>query len=120
MSNIHHTSLRFLAALLAAAGMSACTAPAGDNIHAYHHPGQTAGSAGRPSADMTMGSSTGAATASGQMDQGGMDMQRMCAMHRDIQAAPEGQRQAVMERHMQQMSPEMRQRHMEMMRQHCK
>ena len=94
MSNIHHTSLRFLAALLAAAGMSACTAPSGGNMHTHHHPGQ--------------------------MGQGGMDMQRMCAMHRDIQTAPEGQRQAMMERHMQQMSPEMRQRHMEMMRQHCK
>lgn len=120
MSNIHHASLRILTALLAAAGMSACTAPAANNIRAHHHPGPTAGSMGRPGADLTMDSSAGAATARGWMGQGGMDRQRICAMHRDIQAAPEDERQAVMDRHMQQMSPEMRQRHMEMMHRHCK
>jgi hypothetical protein len=120
MSNILHTSLRCLAAVLVTAGLSACTAPAGGNMHAHHHPAQEAGSAGRPSADMAMGGTAGAATASGQPGQGGMDMRQMCAMHRDIQAAPESQRQAMMDRQMQQMSPEMRQRHMDMMRQHCK
>ncbi|RZJ84380.1 MAG: hypothetical protein EOO64_03980 [Massilia sp.] len=129
MANMYSNSAHFLAALITAAGLSACTAPGGSDMHAHHHPAQTAGSAGRPSADMTMGGTTGAATASGQpgapateghMGPGGMDMKQMCAMHRDIQRAPDEQRQAMMDRHMQQMSPEMRQRHMEMMRQHCK
>jgi hypothetical protein len=133
MLNIHHTLNYRLGAILAMALLSACAAPAGGNMHGHHHPGQNAGSAGRPSADMTMGGTGGAATASGQatapgtgmapagqMGPGGMDMQQMCAMHRDIQRAPDEQRQAMMDRQMQQMSPEMRQRHLEMLRQHCK
>jgi hypothetical protein len=49
-----------------------------------------------------------------------MDMRAMCAAHgrmRDGTAGPHG---AMMERHMKEMSPEMRERHMEMMRRHCK
>lgn len=49
-----------------------------------------------------------------------MDKDAMCAMYRSMQNAPtEQDRQAMMERDMQGMSPEMRQRHMEMMRQQC-
>lgn len=49
-----------------------------------------------------------------------MNKDAMCAMYRSMQNAPtEQDRQAMMERNMQGMSPEMRQRHMEMMRQQC-
>lgn len=44
----------------------------------------------------------------------------MCAMHREMQAAPnEEARRAIVERHMQGMSPEQRDQHMDMMRKHC-
>ena len=55
-----------------------------------------------------------------QAGQGADDMQAMCAHHREMMGAktPE-ERQAMMERHMQGMTPEMRSRHMEMMRERC-
>lgn len=68
---------------------------------------------GQAGSGMTGGMGPGASTSEG------MDMGRMCGLHREIQNAPPEQRHAIMERHMQQMSPEMRQRHMDMMRQHC-
>lgn len=50
-----------------------------------------------------------------------MDKDAMCALQQDLRAAPdEPARQAIMERRMQGMSPEMRQRYVEMMRQHCR
>jgi hypothetical protein len=56
---------------------------------------------------------------SGGMQQ--MDMEAMCAMYRSMRDAPSEQaRQAMMERHMPNMSPEMRLHHMEMLRQHCR
>ncbi|GAB3466123.1 hypothetical protein GCM10027321_31960 [Massilia terrae] len=49
-----------------------------------------------------------------------MNKESMCAMYRAMQNAPtEQDRQAMMERNMQGMSPEMRQQHMEMMRKQC-
>ena len=122
MPSITTTPLRRLAALLAAAALGACSAPGATPGHSAHHPGQEAAQtmpgSGRMAdmparGSMTGGMTPGAATAEG------MDMGRMCAMHREIQNAPPEQRHAVMERHMQQMSPEMRQRQMDMMRQHC-
>jgi hypothetical protein len=71
-----------------------------------------------------MGGQTGAGmmggTAAGKMGPGGMDTNQMCAMYRSIQNAPADQRQAMMDQHMKGMSAEMRQQHMEMMRQQCK
>jgi len=61
-----------------------------------------------------------AGQAAGQGSMQHMDKDAMCAMYRNMQTAPtEQDRQAIMERNMQGMSPEMRQRHMEMMRQQC-
>jgi hypothetical protein len=49
-----------------------------------------------------------------------MDKEAMCAMYRNMRDAPTEQaRQAMMDRNMQGMPPEMRQQHMEMMRQQC-
>ena len=61
----------------------------------------------------------------GMMGQGGaagqMDMKSMCEMHDRMKNArtPE-ERSAMMDERMKNMSPEMRQRHMEMMQQQCK
>ena len=113
--------IRGLAALLAAAALSACSAPdaAKGDAHQYGQAsaGQMQGGGhmmhGQGGAGMTGGMSPGAATTEGK------DMERMCAMYRDIRNAPPDQRQAMMDKHMQHMSPEMRQRHMDMMGQHC-
>jgi hypothetical protein len=77
---------------------------------------------------MAQGAMTGSHAGCGMMGAntagcpGGMqqDKDAMCAMYRDMRDAPNEQaRQAMMDRHMQAMSPEMRQHHMEMMRQQC-
>jgi hypothetical protein len=62
----------------------------------------------------------GASQAAGQAGMQHMNKDTMCAMYRSMQTAPtEQDRQAMMERNMQGMSPEMRQQHMAMMRQQC-
>lgn len=115
MPSIATTPLRGLAALLAAAVLGACSAPGATT---GREAAVTMPASGRM-ADMPAGSGMSGGMTPGAATAQGMDMGRMCAMHREIQNAPAGQRHAVMERHMQQMSPEMRQRHMDMMRQHC-
>jgi hypothetical protein len=52
---------------------------------------------------------------------GTADLQTMCSMYRNMANArtPE-ERQAMMDQHMRQMSPEMQQRHMQMMGERCK
>jgi hypothetical protein len=71
---------------------------------------------------MTAGQ-TGCGMMEGRKAAGGMqrmDEESMCAMYRNMRDAPTDQaRQAMMDRNMQGMSPEMRQQHMEMMRQQC-
>ena len=65
--------------------------------------------------DSQAGSQTGSAGGTQRMNK-----EDMCAMYRNMRDAPNEQaRQAMMDRNMQGMSPEMRQRHMEMMRQQC-
>jgi len=122
MPSITTSPLRGLAALLAAAVLGACSAPGATTGHSAHHSGREAAltmpASGRM-ADMPAGSGMSGGMTPGAATAEGMDMGRMCAMHREIQNAPPEQRHAVMERHMQQMSPEMRQRQMDMMRQHC-
>jgi hypothetical protein len=126
---------RSLIALLAATALSACTAPGDTTDHGAHHPDQAAGSAttspapsggmmGGQSGGGMMGGQSGAGmmggTATGQMGPGGTDMNQMCAMYRNMQSAPADQRQGMMDQQMKGMSPEMRQQHLEMMRQQCK
>jgi hypothetical protein len=113
-----------------------------------HHPGQSAGTSAPDSSGgaaaqggmaggamtgsqagcgMMGGSTTGAQAGCGMM--GGnkaagampqMDKEAMCAMYRGMRDAPTDQaRQAMMDRNMRGMSPEMRQQHMDMMRQQC-
>lgn len=65
----------------------------------------------------------------GQMGQGGMmmgqggqmDMKSMCAMHERMKSARTPQeRSAMMDQYMTNMTPEMRQRHMEMLERQCR
>jgi hypothetical protein len=111
-----------LAALAAVAALAGC-ASAGD--HDRHRmdgsDSATTATGGTMSAGTTgsaagCGMMTDCAAAQGQT----MNKEAMCAMYRDMQNAPNDQaRQAIMDRQMQGMSPEMRQRHMDMMRQQC-
>ena len=115
-------AIRGVAALLASLALSACMAPGSGPGHAAHHPAEAGGPPAQGGAGMMGGGMQGGATmgAAGPGQQGGMDMGRMCAMHRDLQNAPADQRAAMMEEQMKGMSPEMRQHHMDMMRQHCR
>jgi hypothetical protein len=114
-----------MAALAAVAALAGC-ASAGD--HDRHHmdgsdsaTAATAATGGTMSAGTTgsaagCGMMTDCAAAQGQP----MNKDAMCAQYRDMQNAPNDEaRQAMMDRKMQGMSPEMRQRHMDMMRQQC-
>jgi hypothetical protein len=120
---------------LIALGLAGCASPDGEGRHMQHHTGGSAnmvpqGPSGASSAQPGMMSGTmgshggsgmmGAGTAGAQGEMQHMDKASMCAMHRNMQNAPNEQaRQAIMDRQMQGMSPEMRQRQMDMMRQQC-
>lgn len=111
MNTTLDASLRLMAAL-AALALAGCAAS--------HGGPSTAATAAPPSGPFygletaTGGGAAGSATR--HSDEG-----TMCAMHRDMQGAPNAEaRRAVEERHMQGMSPEQRRQHMEMMRRHCK
>jgi hypothetical protein len=136
-------SIHFLLGLLAAAGLAACAGPRGARVHDEHHPGQSGaglsgtsaqggmmgggmtrshagcgmmGTAGSQSACAMMGDSKAAGTGAMQP----MDKGTMCSMYRGMRDAPDDQaRQAMSDRLMPRMAPEMRQRHLEMMRQQC-
>lgn len=101
-------------ALIAAAALTGCAASQED--HLQHHPGAASatspGGMGRGGSPGQMGMMGGA--------NGRMDMKSMCEMHNKMMSSktPEQQR-AMMDDHMKSMSPEMRQHHMEMMKQ-CK
>lgn len=125
---------RFLVALAAALALGACATPDGGTNHATHHPGQSSGSAAAAAAPAgggammapgsghaMMGSGMmGGTQSGGPMRAGQMDKEAMCAMHRQMHGATAQQRESMMEQHMKGMSPEMRQQHLEMMRQQCK
>ena len=129
-------SFRFLFVLAAANLLGACASPP-DGQHGQHHPGSQANPAASSPAGASpaQGGTAGATTTQsgpccemmgggggpgGSGGMGQMDREAMCAMYRGMRDAPsEQERQAMMDRHMQAMSPEMRQRHMEMMRQRC-
>lgn len=146
MQNQPNRSIRHMLAGLVAASLVACAAPAADPGHARHHPGQT-GNATPPASSATSGAQ-GGAMGSGMMGGGmaggtmmgsggscammggdktagacgmqNMNKDQMCAMYRGMRDAPNEQaRQAMMDHHMQGMSPQMRQQRMEIMRQQC-
>ena len=104
MSTVSDSAVRGLIALVAALTLSACTAP------------------GAQPGGATSGGQSGAATMHGAPPAGmkpeNMTMDQMCAMHRNMHKDP-AQHHAMMEGKMKGMSPEMRQQHMERMRQHC-
>jgi len=128
-------SFRVMLGLLATAGLVACASPDGD--HGRHHADQSAETAGnglpggpRSTGGMMAAGMTGSNGSCPMTDCGNaaastqrqpmMDKDAMCAMYRGMRDAPTEQaRQAMMERNMQAMSPEMRRQHMEMMRQQC-
>ena len=115
MKSVFRNARSLVAVLIAAAALSGCATNQQDE-HAQHHPEAT--SATSPGA-MGRGGSTGQM---GMMGGAGsqMDMKSMCEMHNKMMSSktPE-ERSAMMAEHMKSMSPEMRQRHMEMMQQ-CK
>lgn len=114
---------RILAALVAAVALGACATPEGGTDNVVHHADQEARCAvagPAPSGCGTMGSGMMGGTGSGgPMMAGKMDKNAMCAMYREMHNAPPQQRQSMMDQQMKGMSPEMRQQHMEMMRQQC-
>lgn len=123
MASIRGSSTRVLHALVITLVLSACAAQgeAGGG-HAGHHRQGTAAARGPDGAPMmgghsgeTMGVGTGGPSGSRQTD-----MRAMCADHDQKSTTPAGQHGAMAGQPMQNMSPEMRERHMEMMRQHCK
>jgi hypothetical protein len=114
--------IRIIAALLAAVALAACTTPDATTGHADHadQARGTAMQAGSGMAGGQSGAGMAGGTSNSQMKPEGMDMSQMCAMHRNMMSMPMEQRQAMMDQQMKGMSPEMRQQHMEMMRQQCK
>jgi len=139
------TILSFLTAL-AVASLAGCASPSDEQRDGMHHMGQsTNATASGPSsqggsAAGTMAASQGGCGMMGAGTSGSgsdcgmmgdskaanpgamprMDKDAMCAIYRGMRdASTEQARQEMMDRQMQGMSPEMRQRHMEMMRQQC-
>ena len=124
MKSIFQSAGSLVFALIAAAALTSCAAT--QEEHLQHHP--EAASATSPGG-MGRGSSTGQTGMMGGADgkmgmmggaDGQMDMKSMCKMHNNMMSSktPEQQR-AMMDDHMKSMSPEARQKHMEMMQQ-CK
>ena len=101
--------VRLIGALSAGALLAACMTEQAPPADAGHGP--------------MMGGQAGAATASGGPPTGGgpdaTDVRRMCPLYQDMQKASPAERQAMMEQHMKDMSPDMRRHQMEMMQQHC-
>lgn len=111
MATVFHSPVRGIATLLATLALVACTAPGGTTGDAAHQMGGMSGG--------QSGAATMSGAPSGQMKPGQMDMDAMCAMHRDMQKMPPEQHRAMMDEKMKGMTPEMREQHMEMMRRHC-
>jgi hypothetical protein len=105
--------------------------------HQAHHPqeaatrpsgaaeqGNVAGQSGMVAGTATQSETMGQGSSGqmGMMGQGGqMDMKSMCEMHERMKnAGTPAERSAMMNERMKNMSPEMKQRHMEMMQRQCK
>lgn len=135
-------TISLIVILTAAATVGGCatgqTQPQTQEEHKAHHP---EGAAVQQPSGMGQGGNMGMAGHGGQgggmgmMGQGGgqmgmmgksgtagqMDLKSMCEMHDRMKSAKtSGERSAMIDDHMKNMPPEMRQRHMEMMQQHCK
>lgn len=96
-----------LAAILAIATLSACSTARGDLQ------GQQSSSGSSATGAMMERSSGGA--------MGMMDKESTCSMYKNMMSArTPAERQAMMDERMKGMSPEMQQRHLEMMQQQCK
>jgi hypothetical protein len=132
-----------IAILAAAAALAGCAANQSqpqsqpktptqtEEEHKAHHPD---GAAAQPSSRMAQGGASNSMGMMGQGAQGGgmgkmgqggaagqMDMKSMCDMHDRMKTAgTDKERSAMMDENMKSMSPEMRQKHMEMMQQQCK
>ncbi|HJV03478.1 MAG TPA: hypothetical protein VJ752_23280 [Burkholderiaceae bacterium] len=110
-------SLRMLALAAMLAGC-AQTTTGPDTMPRHGGPGYgQGGPMGMPAAPASASAGSSAAGATGTPEQ----RQAMCDLNGRMMAArtPE-ERQALQERYMQGMSPEMRERHMEMMRERCR
>ena len=102
-----------VAVLIAAIALTGCAA-----IRDEHRQHQLEASSATSPGGMGRGGSTGQMGMMGGAG-GQMDMKSMCEMHNKMSSKTPKERSAMMDEHMKSMSPEMRQRHMEMMQQ-CK
>ncbi len=131
MKSIFRSAGSLMAVFVAAAALTGCAAIKEE--HKQHHPAASAtespGGMGRGGSTGQMGMMGGAGPdgqkgmmgggASGQM--GMMDKKSMCEMHDKMMTArTPAERTAMMDDRMKNMSPEARQKHMEMMKQQCK
>jgi hypothetical protein len=123
MSTALRRTIHSTAALLAGLAMVACTTPGDSGGHPAHHPGRAAQAAAQDGSAGT-GGQAGAATMAGAppgpMKPGQMEMDAMCAMHRNMQKMPPEQRQGMMDEKMKGMTPGMRQHHIDMMQRECR
>lgn len=129
MLNLFNPALRRLAGLFALPVLAACAAPGGTADHAGHHraagcPADSAmHSGGGPAAGGMMGGQPGGAAMmrgqSGTAQERSSSATDMCSAYHAIQNAAPAERESMMDQQMKGMSAEMRQHHMEMMRQQC-
>ena len=139
MKSIFQSAGSLVAVLIAAAALAGCAA--GQEERMQHRPeaasatspggmgqgGSTGqmGMMGGAGPDGQKGMMGGADGQKGMMGAGGqmgmMDKKSMCEMHDKMMSAKTpAERTAIMDDHMKNMSPEARQKHMEMMKQQCK
>lgn len=114
MKTIIRSAGSLIAVFVAIAALNGCAAL--QDKHKQHHP---EASSTRSVGGMGQGGSTGQM---GMMSGAGgqMDMKSMCEMHNKMMSSKTpAERTAMMDDHMKNMSPEARQKHMEMMQQ-CK
>lgn len=111
-----------LAVLVASAALAACAPMQGDRDHPRHHPGRSVDATAPPASGMHPGREDmmGASRAGSTGSMAPADREAMCARYRSMRDAPdERARQAMMDREMGAVPPEMRRQHMEMMGRHC-
>jgi hypothetical protein len=122
MKSISRSAGSLASIVIAAAALTGC-ATAQQEEHRHNHP--EAASETSPKGTGRGGSSGGADGQMGMMGRAGadgqMDMKSMCDMHNKMMGSKtSAERSAMMDDHMKNMSPEMRQRHMEMIERQCK
>ena len=111
-------SLLTMSVLVSLAACASTQSTPSEEEYKVHHPdtssSQAPGGGNQQSGQMGMmsGSSDGMTSS--------MDPKAMCDMHKKMMNASPSERQAMMNDWMKQMSPEMRERHMQMMQEQCK